>query len=409
MAKKIFQRLFVAIILVLVIQIVRVMLDKASPMSILYHSSLLNVLRMLLIIWLLLATLLDIIFRKSTKVKRTGWLSFGIIALIITVGELFSVSWVNHPGRIPGGLLQGYRLLYAHNLTNVIQVIPECSEYDSSLYYNLKPNNSCTFTNIEFSNPYTTNSSGLRDDDSSLQRPEVICLGDSYMMGWGVNQQETVAAVLESMTGKKVLNAAMSSFGTAREVKRLKVLDTAAMKYLVIQYCPNDNEENKAWEDNQGHLPISSRASYDSLKGKSDWNKKYFPGKYFIIATTHLLKEKIKSMLGKPPSIIGLPVEPKRDAKMFLDILKTAPVDMQKTKIILFEGVELAHVNDAFIKEVNGLLQEPAYKSHFADRLVIVNLTGILDKSDYYIFDGHLKPTGHRKIAAEIARFMQER
>lgn len=402
MAKKIFQRLFLVIILVLVIQITRVMLDKFSPMSILYHSSLLNALRLLVIIWFFLTLVLDIIFRKSSKVKKTGWWAVAVMVLIITVGELFSASWLHHPNRIPSAVLQGYRLLYAHNMTNVIQIVPECSEYDSAFYYNLRPHNSCTYSNIEFSNPFTTNSRGFRDDDSSLHQPEVICLGDSYFMGWGVNQPETVPAVLETLSGKKVLNAGMSSFGTAREINRLKLLDTSALKYLVVQYCPNDNEENKAWTDHHGMLPISSRASYDSLRGKNDWNKKYWPGKYFIISTTHLVKEKVKSMMGKPPSIIGLPIEPPRDAKMFLDIMKTAPVNWQKTKLIVVETVELSQVNNNFLNEVNKLMQDPAYKAHFAGNFVTVQLEGKLGAEDYYILDGHLRASGHRKIAELI-------
>src|SRR5688572_3759845 len=410
MAKSIFQRLFLTIILVLGIMIVRVILDRSSPMSILYHSSLLGALRLLVIIWFFLATVIDIIMRKSQKVKkRVGLRALAIMVVLLTVGELLSVSWMKSPDRIPKSVLQGYRLLYAHNLTNVIQIVPECSEYDSCFYYNLKAKNNCSFSNIEFSNPYTTNSKGFRDDDSSLQSPEVICLGDSYLMGWGVNQQEAVPDVLESMSGKKVLNAGMSSFGTAREVKRLETLDTSAMKYLVVQYCPNDNEENKAWADNKGKLPISSKASYDSLQSKNAWNKKYFPGKYFIIAMQYWGKEKIKAMLGRPPSVIGLPIEPARDAKMFLDILKTAPVDFHKTKLIVFEAVELAHINNKFIGEVNKLLNEPGYKDHFAGNLVTVPLEGKLGKEDFYILDGHIRPSGHRKIATEIAKYLQEK
>lgn len=407
MAKKIFQRLFFTIITVLVIQIVRVILDKSSPMSILYHSSLLNAVRLLLIVWFFLSLVLDIIFRKSQKVKRTGLLALGVMTVLITIGELLSVSWMKNPDRIPKTFLQGYRLLYAHNLTNVIQIVPECSEYDSCFYYNLKPDNNCTFSNIEFSNPYTTNSKGFRDDDSSMSRPEVVCLGDSYIMGWGVNQQEAVPAVLESMTQKKVLNAGMSSFGTAREVKRLAALDTSAMKYLVVQYCPNDNEENMAWVDNGGKLPISPKPTYDSLQAKNDWNKKYYPGKYFITAMQYWGKEKIKSMLGRPPSVIGLPIEPPRDAKMFLDILKTAPVNFQQTKIIVFEAVELSGINNVFLTEVNKLLEQPGYKEFFAGNLVTVDLSGKLDKSDYYILDGHLRASGYKKMAAEIAKQMQ--
>jgi hypothetical protein len=65
--------------------------------------------------------------------------------------------------------------------------------------------------------------------------------------------------------------------------------------------------------------------------------QKYFPGKYFTISTTYLLKEKIKAMLGKPPAVIGLQPEYPRDAKNFLDILKTAPVDFSKTKVIVLK------------------------------------------------------------------------
>src|SRR5688572_30597353 len=105
MAKKIFQRLFLTIILVLGIQIVRVILDKSSPMSILYHSNLLGALRLLLITWFFLALLLDIIFRKSQKVKKTGLLAIGVIVVFVSIGELLSVSWMNHPDRIPKSVL----------------------------------------------------------------------------------------------------------------------------------------------------------------------------------------------------------------------------------------------------------------------------------------------------------------
>jgi len=406
MAKRIVQRLFLTIILVLVIQIIRVILDKSSPVTMLWHQSLIGAIRSLVLIWFFLALMLDIIFRKRTKVKPTGLMAAGIMLVIITIGELFAASWVKHPQRIPNWFLPGYRQLYAHNYTNVIQIVPECSEYDSAFFYNLKPGNSCTFSNVEFSNVFTTNSAGMRDDDSSLTAPEIICLGDSYMMGWGVDQHEPVPAQLEKLSGKKVLNAGMSSFGTAREVKRLHTLDTSGLRYLVIQYCGNDNEENKAWADHNGVLPISSKESYDSLRLKNEWNRKYFPGKYFVVSTTYLLKEKIKALLGKPPSVIGLQPEYPRDAKNFLDILKIAPVDFTRTKVILFEAVDLASINDTFINEVNKLLEQPEYRDHFAGNVQTISLAGLLQEDDYYVLDGHLRASGHQKIAAAILKHL---
>lgn len=402
--KKFFPRLFWVIIIWLVLQIIRVVLDRQSPNSILFHQSLVSVLQLLTLVWFVLSLLIDLVLIKSKKVIRTGWWSALAMMVAIAIGELFASSWLQHPERIPASQQQGYRLLYAHHYWQVIQTVPECSEYDSNFYYNLKPNNTCTFSNIEFSNRYTTNSRGFRDDDSSLIQPQIICIGDSYMLGWGVDQQQTLPAQLEQLTGKKTLNAAMSSFGTARELMRYRLLDTSAVQYLVIQYCTNDNEENKAFIDHNNVLPISSRATYDSLKAKQDWNRRYFPGKYFVLSTKYWAKEKIKNMLGKPPSIIGLPLEYPRDARMFLDILKSFPINFQRTKIIVLEGIDKAATKSAFKPEVDKLLQEPAYKAHFGNNIQVLDVAPLLGPEDFYILDGHFRASAHQKIAAAIAK-----
>jgi hypothetical protein len=407
MAKRIIQRLFACIILVLLLQVVMALFDKMSPMSILFHQTIIYTLRTLVVAWFVLALLLDIIFIKSKRPKKTGWLAIGIMLVVITIGELVSVSWMKHPARIPGSLLTGYRLLYFHNEVNVIQIIPECSEYSSTSYYNLKPHVTCTCSNVEFSNVFTTNSQGMRDDDSSLVKPAIICLGDSYMMGWGVNQHETIPALLEKQTGKRVLNAGMSSFGTSREMTRFAALDTSALQYLVMQYCTNDNHENKVYIEHNYHLPISLQASYDSLRFKNAWNKKYFPGKYFLIASRYQLKTTLQPLLGKAPSNIGVPVEYPRDAKWFLDILKVSVVNFKKTKMLVFVGAGLAEQNKDFKTAVDKLLEEPAYKEHFAGNLQVIDVSALLTKDDYYILDEHWNKNGHSKIAGELARYIQ--
>ena len=74
----------------------------------------------------------------------------------------------------------------------------------------------------------------MRDDEESLKAPEVIVLGDSVAMGWGIEQNETMAQQIEAMAGLKVLNAGISSYGTVREMKLLNRLDLSRVKYLVI-------------------------------------------------------------------------------------------------------------------------------------------------------------------------------
>lgn len=69
----------------------------------------------------------------------------------------------------------------------------------------LKPDTTLTFQNREFKNIIHTNSKGLRDDDSSLVKPEIICLGDSYTFGWGVDNGISFPDKLEKLTAYKVL------------------------------------------------------------------------------------------------------------------------------------------------------------------------------------------------------------
>ncbi|WP_127126332.1 SGNH/GDSL hydrolase family protein [Pseudoflavitalea rhizosphaerae] len=407
MIKKSVQRLFVVIIIILVVKILGVVLTKSSPNGILFYQSLTSVLTTLTLAWWVLALLLDLVFIKSKKSRPTAWISLGVLAVIVTIGELFAASWIKHPEKIPGSFRTGFKWLYAHNYGQVIQIVPECSEYDSAFYYNLIPDNTCTFSNVEFANKFSANSRGFRDDDSSLVKPEIICLGDSYMMGWGVDQDQSVPARLEQLTGKRTLNAAMSSFGTPRELMRYRTLDTSAVKYLVIQYCSNDNEENQAYLGNNHVLKISSRASYDSLRFKNEWNKKYFPGKFFVLASKYQAKETLKSLMGKPPSNIGMPIEYPKDAKMFLDILKDFPVDFQKTKVLVFEGIDVDHRNNDFKNAVEALLKEPGYKSHFGDAVRVIDVASLLQPEDFYILDGHFRAVAHEKVAKELAKVME--
>ena len=44
----------------------------------------------------------------------------------------------------------------------------------------------------------------------------IAILGDSHAMGWGVNDEETFAALLENKINKKVYNLAVSGYATKR-------------------------------------------------------------------------------------------------------------------------------------------------------------------------------------------------
>jgi hypothetical protein len=127
---------------------------------------------------------------------------------------------------------------------NYLQIDPAAIRWDAELGYTLRPGE-FRFSNTEFSTSYRVNSLGPRDDEASLHQPEVVVLGDSFAMGWGVEQNETFAQVLERLTGLRVLNAGVSSYGTVRELRMLARVDTSATSWVVIQFCNNDFFENR--------------------------------------------------------------------------------------------------------------------------------------------------------------------
>src|SRR4029077_3494943 len=99
-----------------------------------------------------------------------------------------------HVPRLTGTLPRPVRRLvqqvYRHFNRALIQFDPQCAQYDAGLTYTLKPG-TCTFENIEFRTEIHVNRAGLRDEETSLDAPDVIVLGDSHAMGWGVEQDRT--------------------------------------------------------------------------------------------------------------------------------------------------------------------------------------------------------------------------
>ena len=156
---------------------------------------------------------------------------------------------------------------------NIIQYQSECAQYDEFLYYTLRPG-TCIFKNEEFETTVHVNSLGLRDDEISLESPEIVFLGDSMTMGWGVQQDETFPQVFESISGLKTLNSGGVGYGTVRQLRLLKRLKLDRARYVFIQYSNNYFEENEAFFED-GFLEISSQEKYSELKKNHVSDKKY--------------------------------------------------------------------------------------------------------------------------------------
>jgi len=101
------------------------------------------------------------------------------------------------------------------------------SVYDSQLGWRNIPNS----TNSTFGHPVAINAKGLRDRDYPWHKPagvkRIVVLGDSYVWGYGVDQDAIFTEVLERSLGKhdpqwEVINTGVSGWGTDQEYLYLR-------------------------------------------------------------------------------------------------------------------------------------------------------------------------------------------
>lgn len=309
--------------------------------------------------------------------------------LVLALGLELCVKWMlNNPQKIPASLLPLFKEYYRTEDRSIIQVT-DCAHYDPELFYMLKPG-SCTYSNREFETQYSVNSAGLRDDEDSLNEPEIICLGDSYTMGWGVQQDEAFPQILEKSTGRKVLNAGVSSFGTAREVMLLKRLSTDKLHTIILQVHANDFEENETFLKNNFYLPVRSQAQYDSLRNQIEKRKRYFPFKH--------LYGILKQVQRKGANGNASEIKPRAAAQDFFAILKQAGIK-PGIRIIIFYIEDRQNLSDEFILATDSLIKNASIDNI---QISTIKLASDMEDSDYFTLDEHLNATGHIKIASKI-------
>jgi len=380
--------------LVILVQVLKKMLISFLPAALLFHTLMLTGLQ----VAILLFTILHLLFTRLSFFKKIL-----LVVLIISIPGFFFNYWLQRPSKIPVAFKPALQKYYTNVEVNIIQFNPNTSSYDSLLFYTLKPSASFVFNNREFADSFQTNSKGLRDDEVSLVKPPIICLGDSYAMGWGVKQHESFAEQMAMLTNQKVLNAAVSSYSTGRELECLSRLNSSNLQYLIIQYCRNDNIENKDFVENNYTLRISSREKYDSAVNKHYWTKLWFPGKR-VITISKLYAEKKWQIF--PTVRKHVPGNIQEAARYFTDILMHSGINFKKTKVLVVDVSEQERMNDDFVNAVNKLLEANSYKERFSNNLIMVPLSGLLNKDDYYILDLHIRASGHRKIAERLSSYI---
>jgi hypothetical protein len=325
---------------------------------------------------------------------------------VVEAGLVGTVAYMAHYQRyapLSSDYYYWVRELYG-SFRNTTNFNSDLSRYDPTFGYRFKPGITGRFTNPEFDVEIKTNSLGVRDDEASVQHPPIVVLGDSHGMGWGVEHEQRFSEVMEKRLHLRVLNTAITSYGTHRETQLLGQVNLDSCKVVIIQYCDNDLLENTA------NLSKTQKSGIDTIgfvvAGRENRiNRTYFPFKGIFLSLRWLINNKIKSA-PKPDvqvpakQVIASTKTKSEHADAFFPYLARIRA-RYKGPIVVFD---LGVYNFPIVKEFE------AYQAiHPADSVYFVNVHALLNRPDYFTIDDHINARGHAKIGVALADLIQKK
>lgn len=332
---------------------------------------------------------------RSTPLKKKLALILTSFFLTILLIEAIIATFLMFPSLVsivPSAVANAIRQVYWGGIAKLPQFDSRCATYSPSLFYILS--RACTFENPEFRVDLLPNSLGVRDSEDSLNRPEVIVLGDSHSMGWGVEEKEAFPALLEDHTKVRVLNASLPSYGTAREMRLLSMADSSHLKHLVIQYCSNDYSENTQVAK-LGALTISPEKRYRTEQSNYLKSRTYFPGKYSGLLLTPLW------VRGQE-----LIPAPEQEAEAFIEVLSRLrwPEDVVPDINLIVFDLTSRTSRPRFLQALQKSLSVGRSDGLMRGikKASVLDIHEFLDERSFFPIDGHLNTKGHRQVAGAL-------
>ena len=291
--------------------------------------------------------------------------------------------------------------LYMRATRSVWQSQGSCVEFDDELIYKPKIG-ACQFNNAEFKTTLNFSAEGRFTGEKPVGTG-IAVIGDSHAMGWGVQDDETFAALLQTMTGRPVFNLAVSSYGTVREVLRLEKSGLPdKVDTIIIQYCGNDLDENKRGE-------ISGVEENRNKFKRITTGKQSFMGLLGMIRKTYGFVfsfpfRQVKAALAKPaqPTKAAQPAQPTQAAlaskaaddfsshyQPLMAVLQKHPGLKDKRVLIFY--------NNGRAQRFQGF---PAGKDNLLPNVEFVDV--VVDSSGFYRLDDHMSPAGHKATAQQL-------
>ena len=260
----------------------------------------------------------------------------------------------------------------------------ECVKFDQYLLYVPKIGN-CSFDNIEFKTNLNFDKYNRIHKsflDTNKDENGIAVLGDSYAMGWGVNDNQTYSSILEKKINRKVFNQGVSSYGTIRQVKKFINSDIKdKTKKIIIHYNLNDLSENNNLDINKVYDKESSNLIFKNKKIDFFWILRQWKRSFRLI-----FNEIKKTIINNKSDIVI--VDLNKHFSKVESILKKNSIFNNKKIIILF-------IKEPKMTVVDNLKKSPNKNIEY----LILDL----NKDNFFIVDDHLNVLGHQTIAELIA------
>jgi len=322
------------------------------------------------------------------------------------------------------GIAEAYFRLF--NPQSIVPRYVEVSEY--GIRKNIA-NVHGVMSTSEYRHRFNTNSQGFRGraeyapaKPSGLYR--IIVLGDSVALGHGVEDNETFAAVAERELRRarpvEVINMGVSGFGTAEELIQLQYSGWLYQTDLVVlAYFPNDPYNNivsQLFSAEDGRLVRSAESFVPALYVRDRLSS--IPGYSYLCDHSHVvnfLRGRTSAFfldhLGRQHHTSSDPssVLTEEEARLTGLLLRRMAEESVERKVpllvlnipVILKGRLIENFPEASIWSVDTStivlnVAREAYQGHSFDELS-------------YAHDSHPKPYGHRLIARELVRVIQDR
>jgi len=292
------------------------------------------------------------------------------------------------------GTLNFLRSYYMDDDRNIIQALPQCAVYDAQLLYTLRPGG-CRFSNREFATWLSVNAMGFRQTTQMDGPPRIAVLGDSHAMGWGVEDHETFASLIEQSLGEKVANLSVSSYGTARELLALSRSKLKGVRTIIIAYSYGDAKENTDYL-----LHGTRQADIDVFRFLQDQQRQPYRPIRLLESLVHRAPENMRVREEGAPGKEYLLRDLREEAATFIALLRRFEKELNNKTIIVLEVNGYNQNSPRFIQQVYTEFER--VKKSGIDMpfsLETLDVSEILSEQSYFVLDDHINAIGHSQVA----------